>query len=143
MTPGQTLSQLRFRTRLRTWPGTANAVFDSVHVTHGATREAAEEFRVPLVLFEPGDDNADAQLPDRIELQVRARLVVAVAGDILGENALLGANRPDADFSEGNGLLEVDVELKAVLKTLLNLDGIRIVERKSGSQKPGVDASLG
>ena len=143
MNPLQTVKQIRFLARARQWGSSGNNVFGSVHVTHGAAKEATEEFRVPLWFISPGNEVADTQLPDLVLFNMRFRLVCAVVGDLLGENAIIGANIADLDKSEGKGTLVVEPELKAVIKQNQNQSGIKIVSFKVGGERVTVDDELG
>ncbi len=144
MMPRQVLMQLRYKLRSRVWSITSGTlVFGSVHVTHKPSKAAVEEFRTPLVLMRPGEEKPDPELPGKCLLEVEADLVVAVAGDKLGENALLSANVADRTKSEGRGILECEREFKAVCKELGDADGLRIIARRTAARRAAEVSGLG
>jgi len=136
--------QIRYKLRSRVWSITSGTtVFGSVHVTHKPSKAAVERFRTPLVLIRPGDDRADPELAGKLTLEAELDLVVAVAGDQMGENALLSANVADRTRSEGRGILEVERELKGVIKELGDVDGIRIISRRTAARRGAEVSGLG
>jgi hypothetical protein len=144
MMPRQALMQMRYRLRSRVWSITSGAtVFGSVHVTHKPSKAAVEEFRTPLVLMRPGDEKPDPELPGKCLLEVEADLVVAVAGDRLGENAILSGNVSDRTKSEGRGILEVEREFKGVLRQMGDQEGIRIIAARTAARRAAVVSGLG
>ncbi len=136
MNARQIFGQVRKRLRDRLWPGSANTVFGSVHVSQNPSAEdALIDMKLPMCFLSHNDEVPDPELVGYSRMDAQARLVVAVAGDIIGEAAVMGANRASQVLSEGAGILEVEAQLKDVIKELLNKDGIRIALRRGTADR--------
>ena len=136
----QILKQVRNRLRARVWDVVGGAVvFGSVHVSQAPTAEAVDGFRFPIALIRPGSEASNPQIPASITFVVEVEIVVAVAGDQLGEHALIGASRAGgATNSEGRGLFEVEEQVKNTLGQMQTAEGIRIVGFSAGADRAGV-----
>lgn len=102
----------------QTWTGGSNVVFPtgSVLITRGLNIEEALKsgVRTPFALIVPGAAQADPQHgedPNLMVGEVTIRIGVVIPGDAVGENPLMGANRPDTTKSEGAGLFQVQAEV--------------------------------
>lgn len=130
----QTLKQLEYLIRLRTWGGSGGTVFPSVRATSGILEDALRTERVPMVLIAPMEATTDPNGKSDdglIEQRVELTLIMMAPGDALGQKAMLGGNRNVTSaygqtVSEGRGLLECETELLAAVKSLNNLSGVRI-----------------
>lgn len=103
-----------------TWPASTNKVFGtgSVVVSRYIPEEVLRTMRVPIahvMLAEIASDPQFDEEPDLWRVRFIVRLYNAIPGDASGENAILGANRPDTTKSEGAGV----ISLEAVLYTAL------------------------
>lgn len=110
------LAQVKTQLLAQNWTGGSNKVFpsNSVAVSRHIPEEALRTMRVPIALIMPGAIRSDPQYneePDLLVVQVIIRVIHNVPGDAVGENPLMGANRPDTTKSEGAGLLEVMEEV--------------------------------
>ena len=110
------LAQVKTQLLAQNWTGGSNKVFatGSVLVSRHIPEAALRTMRVPLALIMPGTIRSDPQYneePDLFVVQVIVRVIHNVPGDAVGENPLMGANRPDVTKSEGAGILEVMEEV--------------------------------
>jgi len=124
----------------QTWTGGSNVVFGtgSVLITRGvdiadATKKQA--VRTPFALIVPGAGVADplwGEDPNLLVSQVVIRIGVLVPGDAVGENPLMGANRPDTTKSEGAGLYDVEQMLYTAVGKLNAQEGIILQFKNTG-----------
>lgn len=130
MNQWQALRQVRKRLRDRTWPSGGSKVFnESAVVTAGPTEEGFPVLPMPFALIRPGSGQADPDHREEPGLWVAdfsVILAVAVAGDAVGEHALLGAAREAETKSAGMGLLEVEEQLYGAIRELSANDGLSI-----------------
>lgn len=101
-------------------------------ITVAPSENAAGILVVPMALLRPDGATSDSghdEEPDLVEQIVGLRLAVAIPGDAIGENALIGANRVGQTDSRGRGLLEIEEEVFAAIERLNDIDGVRIQSR--------------
>lgn len=125
MNAWQISKELKSRLESDTWPGGV-AVFGGVRVVGASFDDVFRNFRTPAIAIKIGpsvaDDNAQGFLEQRIDIL----LIVAVAGDEIGENAVTGGNRTSGQTaSHGRGLLEVEEEIKSTVRAMIS-DGFRL-----------------
>lgn len=129
----QLLRRLKVGLQARRWGGSASGqpVFapHSVVLTVAPSAEGFEHLVRPAVMLAPLDANRDPEFREAGDLltqRISATLLVSVAGDDLGEFALMGGARQSAVQSAGRGLLEVEAELLAAIQSIGNGAGVTI-----------------
>lgn len=147
MTESQLLTAIKAELVAQLWTGGANVVFPTGCVAITADVELAMEsaiqtMRTPFVLLQPLGTTSDPEFdedPNFVALNLKARIVVMVPGDSVGENALMGANKTGGStVSEGRGIFEVEQELFNAIGRLNGLESIILQCR----QKGGVSAAI-
>lgn len=139
----QFAKQLRYLLRAHTWPG-GSVVFGSVHVTNGLPEEEYGLLRMPACLISIGDSDSDSEDPDYVKQNFIISYMAQVAGDLRGENPLLGANRPSGNTSSrGRGVLELDEEVSRLLRQVQETSGIKLLARRRSTPEVGKFADLG
>lgn len=147
MTESQLLTALKALLVAQTWTGGSNVVFPTGCVAISADVELAMEsalgtMRTPFVLLQPLGTTADPDYdedPNFVALSIKARIVVMVPGDAVGENALMGGNKTaGATYSEGRGIFEVEQELFNAIGSENGTEGIILQCR----HKSGVNAAI-
>ena len=134
-----------FKARLvaQTWTGSSNVVFPTgcVHVVPRIAeviQSALNTNRVPMALIETGPAESDPEHdeePDLIRFTFDTALVVAIPGDVVGENAMMGANKSGgATASQGRGIVELAQEFYNAVGKLNALESITIQVRQKGEQ---------
>lgn len=127
----------------QTWTGSANVVFPSgcvavVPSLADALPQALSTMRVPFCLIEPGAAESDPvhdEEPDFLRMSPNVLILTAVPGDVLGEGALIGANKTGGSTaSEGKGILELEQELYNAVGKLNALESITLQIRQKGQQ---------
>jgi hypothetical protein len=144
----QILRQVKYLLLSRNWSGSSNKLFasGSVLISAGLTDAAKPHIRVPFALISPEDASVDPSHrnePDLIQQSIRITICNAVPGDVLGENAIIGANIPDRTKSEGRGLLELEEEVFAAVQFLSTDNGVVIQHVATGAARPLIDPDLG
>jgi hypothetical protein len=116
-----------------TWPDSSTVVFDPASVrviAQGEEINALQEGLIPpLCIISPLSGDSDPEHREEPALILRTIDIVLVAvnqGDRVGENTIMGGNRPSGTQSQGRGLLELEVELFDAIKQLGVADGILI-----------------
>ncbi len=152
MNTWQLCNEIRNVLRDLVWTGSSNAVFgnESVVVTVAPEGEAGAALRYPAVLIRPLDaapDPEHSQLPDLIRQRLGLRILVAVAGDALGEVPLIGgfwnAGTAGAIQTDGRGLLELEEELYNAIEYLSSDDGIEVQFMAAGASQAVLLEDLG
>lgn len=139
----QLAKQLRYLLRAHTWPG-GSVVFGSVHVTNGLPEEEYGLLRMPACLLSIGDSESDGEDPDYVKQNFMISYMANVAGDMRGENPLLGANRPSGNTSSrGRGVLELDVEVSRLLRQVQETSGVKMLAKRRSTPEIGKFADLG
>lgn len=145
MNPWQISRQLKHLLLARKWPGVGGeTVLGAVRVTQALSENALKELRLPCALIRIGDSSADDENPGLLAQNFDITVVAAVAGDEVGERALIGANRPDAELSsKGRGLLEIEEQVLETVRQLLNINGIRVAERHRSDPAVAIVGDIG
>lgn len=150
MTRWGLITKLRTLLRARVWPGTSTKVFDkdAVRITCGPVKQALRSMVPPICLIKPGSSQADPQHGEEqslLQAEVHITLMVVVPGDEVGENALIGANINTPVDSQNRGLMDVEEQLLATIKTLNALDGEDVIIQSvySGQAESELDEELG
>lgn len=135
------LTAIKNKLIAQTWTGSSNVVFPtgSVLITRGLNIEEALKsgVRTPFALIVPGAAQADPQHgedPNLMVGEVTVRLGVVIPGDAVGENPLMGANRPDSTKSEGAGLFQVQVELFNAIGNLNTQNSVTLQFRNTADR---------
>lgn len=122
----------------QTWTGSSNKVFGggSVIITTYAELDAVLQYaQTPFAIIIPGDFPSDPEYgeePDFLIGTVTVRIGNIVKGETLGENPLMGANRPSSTKSEGAGLYQIEQEVYNALGRLNTNDSVNIQFRQMG-----------
>lgn len=130
MTDRQLYKQLQYLVLAEEWPSSSKKVFGtgSVKVTTGMEKKALKMLRHPWVIFRVGPADPDPDHGEETTLSrqtVEAVLAIRVTGDVMGQNAILGANR-QAGTSKGAGLLRIQGRLLSAIGRLGPQNGITI-----------------
>lgn len=142
MNPWQLAQQIKHELAQVAWPGGArDVVFGSrgVFVYAGAPPTDEEHPPgFPFALVTIGAGTPDADDPDLIEQTFSIVSAVEVAGDPLGENAVIGGSRTDYGRSAGAGVAEVAERVRSAVQSLTAYDGAAVVVSGSGTGAPTV-----
>lgn len=152
MTEAELLAALKTTAIAETWPSTSNVVFPtgSVHVT-GSIEDlfpsALKTQRVPILLIQPGETEADPQHdedPNFVRFAVRARMAQQILGDAVGENGVLGGYKVNGvSKSEGQGIYTLEQRLWDAIGKMNALEGIVLQNRfKSATQQGMVSPTM-
>lgn len=135
MNPWQLAQQLKHELATVTWEG-GSAVFGtrSVFVYAGAT-PTEEELPVafPFATITLGSATTDDDEPALSTQQMTVGVCVEVAGDPMGEFAIIGGARRDLGKSAGAGLAEVMERARYAIQRLTLYDGASIDVSSSGA----------
>lgn len=134
MNPWQLAQQIKHELTLAKWPsGSRGLVFGtSVYVYAGAPNAEDRPPAFPFALIAVDSGTPDADDPGLIEQQFSIATAVEVAGDPLGEFAVIGSSRADLGKSGGAGSAEVAVRVRETLQALTAYDGASIIVSGSG-----------
>lgn len=143
MNDWQIARQIKATLKARTWEGSGQVVFGSVHVTNGYREEAAKSFRFPIALIGVGNGANDEQIPGHEIKRISIVIATHVLGDMLGENSVIGANRQGTDRSQGRGILEVKEEVMSACQQMQEALNVRISFRATNSDVPASDETAG
>ena len=142
MNPWQMAQQLKHELAQVAWTeGARDVVFGSrgVFVYAGAPPTDEEHPPgFPFALVTIGAGSPDDDDPDLIEQTFSIVSAVEVAGDPLGENAVIGGSRSDYGKSAGAGVAEVSERVRAAVQSLTAYDGAAVVVSGSGTGAPSV-----
>jgi len=132
--PWQLAQQIKYELGLVKWSGGSKGfVFGtSVYVYAGAPNAEDRPPAFPFALVAVGSGTPDADDPDLIEQQFSIATAVEVAGDPLGELAVIGSSRADLGKSAGAGSAEVAERVRATWQALTTYDGASIAVSGSG-----------
>lgn len=139
MNPWQCFRQIQSTLRAEVWPGSATSVFptDSVLVSAAPSPGVFDTLIMPTAILRPLSVQADPehdQEPGLLVQQCGLTLAQIVAGDAVGEHALMGAIRQDDD-SAGRGLLELEARVLSAIEILNGLEGFSILNRFQSAPK--------
>ena len=135
MNPWQLAQQIKHELATVTWEG-GSVVFGprSVFIYAGAVPQEEElPAAFPFATVTLGSATADDDAPDYLQQQVTVGICVEVAGDPMGEFALIGGARPDMTKSAGAGLGEVLERAQFAVQKLNLFDGASISVSTSGA----------
>lgn len=146
MNPYQFALQIRHKLRAVVWPtGATDVVFgsqkaSSVHVFAGRPTEEQVPAGYPWCLVGIDAGTPDEDHPEFIEQGFTILSAVEVAGDPLGEFALIGGSVANLGKSVGRGILEVATLVRQAVENLTGIDGAKIM---LSSTSTGAPATLG
>lgn len=135
MNPWQLAQQLKHELATITWPS-GSVVFGSRSVFIYAGAVPSDEEMPPAFPFAAvsiGSGTSDDAHPDLITQTYTVGVCVEVAGDPLGEFAIIGSSRADLGKSAGAGVAEVTERARAAIQKLTIYDGASIVVSGSGT----------
>lgn len=141
MNPWQMAQQLRHELATVTWPDSTDVVFGehSVLVYAGALAEDQHPPAFPFALITIGAGTADPDDPDLIEQTFGVLIATEVAGDPMGEHAIIGGAR--ATGSRANaGIAEIAERVRYAIERLTFFSGGSVVVSGQGTGSP---ATLG
>ncbi len=141
MNPWQMAQQLKHELATVAWPDSTDVVFGehSVLVYAGALAEDQHPPAFPFALVTIGPGTADPDDPDLIEQTFNVLVAAEVAGDPMGEHAIIGGAR--AVGSRANaGIAEVAERVRAAIERLTFYSGGTVVVSGQGTGSP---AALG
>jgi hypothetical protein len=137
--PWQLAQQIKHKLQTVTWAtGSAQAVFGtrSVFVYGGAPQDEEIHPGFPFALVTMDAGTPDTDHPDLIEQQFTVVTCVEVAGDPMGEFAIIGSSRTDAGSSAGAGIAEVAERVRSAVQSLTGIDGASMVVSGQGVTAP-------
>lgn len=139
MNPFQLSQQLKFLLQTVTWAdGSEEVVFGQhgVAVFAGAVQEDNMPPGFPFALITIDNGTPDPDEPSLIKQGFSIAVAVEVAGDPLGEHAVIGSSRADIGKSAGAGLAEVAERVRFATQKLAVIDGASVVVSASGVSAP-------
>lgn len=140
MNPLQMALQIRHKLRTVAWAGGSQEVVfgtRSVFVFAGAPptdEQIPAGFPFALVSIDGGTPDEDA--PDLIEQQFTVVTAAEVAGDPLGEFAIIGGSTADLGHSAGRGVAEVAERVRSAVEDLVGVDGAKILLSATATGTP-------
>lgn len=140
MNPWQMAQQIKHKLATVTWAaGSQEVVFGSrsVFVYAGAPpndEELSPGFPFALVTIDSG--TPDDEHPDLIQQQFSIITAVEVAGDALGEHAVIGSSRANLGKSAGAGVAEVAERVRFALQQMTSYDGSHMLVNGTGTGAP-------
>lgn len=135
MNPWQMAQQIRYLLRKQRWQGgQGELVFgDAVNVFAGSTPDQeAIPHGFPFALIGIDTRSHDPDEPSLIQQEFSILVAAEVAGDHLGELAVIGGSRPEASSSAGAGIGEVVEQAHRAIQDLTGADGSRIMASATG-----------
>jgi len=138
--PWQIAQQIKHELSTLTWDGgSGEVVFGprSVFVYAGTAPDIEQHppgFPFALITIDAGTPDPDD--PDLIEQGLTIVTAVEVAGDPMGEFAVIGSSRPDLGKSTGAGVAEVAERVRYAIQRLTGYDGAAVVVSGSGTGAP-------
>lgn len=142
MSPSQLAQQIKFVLERATWPVEGGEVVfgdrGSVVVFAGAPTEEQIPAGLPFCLV--GFDNAafDPDDPDHITQQFTLTTAAEVAGDPMGEHALIGGSVQSLVASAGRGVAEVAEQVRRAVQDLTGADGAMVLLSGSATSAPSL-----
>lgn len=135
------LVEIQDELQAQNWGASSNRVFadDSVIISKGIDIQVIRTKRMPLAQIIPGPGRSDPQYgeePDLLVNQVSVRIFQIAPGDAIGENPLIGANRPNVNRSEGAGVYEIAEEVYNAIGRINTEEGLTIQNRRMGEGGP-------
>ena len=134
---------LQIRSKLRTvaWPtGATNVVFGTRRVVAFAGTPTEQQIPpgFPWCLVGVGTGEPDEDHPDFITQTFDIITGVEVAGDPMGEFAVIGGSVANLGKSVGRGITEVDERVRAAVQNLTGDDGAKILLSSTAIDTPAV-----
>lgn len=148
MTKRELLAAIKTALLAETWAGGSNPVWGTGSVTISKAPELKTFLnysRSPFAVIVPNDFKADPQWgeePDLLVGTVIIRIGTVIPGDAVGENPLMGANRPDSTKSEGAGLYQIEVELFDAVGKMNVENGIVMQYRSMGDSGAILESNM-
>lgn len=141
----QASRQIKFLLESAVWPDAPGGpVFASVKVTQGMGEDEGKAIlRFPMAFVSLQDGESDPVSPALKMQRWQVTAMVTNAGDIYGEDAIIGSHRSSQGYSEGRGLLEVEELLLDTLNLADQTNGINIVLVGSSSPEAVLDENYG
>jgi hypothetical protein len=134
--PWQLAQQIKFELGKAVWPtGLGKVVFGTRSVfvyTGGQPDENIHPPRFPFALVTLGTGSPDDDDPDLLVQNFTIIVAVEVAGDTLGEHAVIGGARADYGTSTGAGVAEIATVVRATVGNLSAYDGASTIVSGSG-----------
>ena len=141
MNPWQMAQQIRSELTTVAWPGgAADVVFGArgVKVFAGTPTEEQIPPGFPWALVGVGTATADEDHPELVTQQFDVLVGVEVAGDPMGEFALIGSSIGNVGKSVGRGWLEVVERAQSAVQKLTGADGAKILVSQTDVATPEV-----
>lgn len=129
MNPWQMALQIREELRTVTWPGgSTKLVFGTgVHVFAGTPTEDQIPARFPWALVGVDGGTADESHPEFLEQSFTILIAANVAGDAIGEQALVGGPTSELGISGGRGAMELAERARSAIQNLTGADGAKVM----------------
>jgi hypothetical protein len=120
-----------------TWPG-GSVVFGSEVFVYAGTQpdESALPAGFPFALVTINEGRPDPDDPDLILQDFTIVSVVNVAGDPLGEHAVIGGSLADDGKSEGRGSAEIAERVRSAVQRLTGFDGAPLIVSGTAATAP-------
>ena len=138
MNAWQMAQQIKRLLETLAWPtGDQDAVFGthgSVGVFAGAPTDEQIPPGFPWALVGIGPATPDQDHPDYLQQQISVAVAAEVAGDRMGEHAIIGGSAKNLGRSAGRGVAEIAYLVRERLQTLTGADGARLVVSHTSSQ---------
>jgi hypothetical protein len=141
MNPWQMAQQLKHELQTVTWGTSSNTVFGNygVFVYAGAPPSEQEHPPAfPFCLVTIGTATPDEDHPELLTQTFTVVVAVEVAGDPLGEQAVIGGARASQVGSSGAGIAQVAERVRFAIQNLTTYDGASIIVSGSGVGSPSV-----
>lgn len=129
--------QLKFLLTRVAWPNGSVVFGREVYVYAGTQPDdSALPAGFPFALVTINDGKPDPDDPDLIAQDFTMVTVVNVAGDPLGEFAIIGGSIADAGKSAGRGSAEVAERMRSAVQRLTGFDGAPLIVSGAGAVAP-------
>ena len=142
MNPNQFAQQIKHELQQVRWPaGSQDLVFGahgSVLVFAGQLTEDEMPAGLPLAVVRVDAGKFDEDDPGLLTQAFAVLIAAEVAGDKMGEHALIGGAAADVGRSAGHGVLEVAARARAAVQSLTGVDGAAILLSSDGTASPSL-----
>lgn len=141
MNPNQMAQQLKHELEQIKWPGGSKAVVfgpRNVFVFAGSVDENSTPPGFPFALVTIDDGDEDDDHPELLTQQFTIAVAAMVAGDPMGEWAIIGGARKDVGKSGGAGVAEISSRARLAVQNLTGVDGVPLVASASSIATPGL-----
>ncbi len=138
MNPWQMAQQLKHLLEQARWPtGSGDLIFGSatqrIAVFSGTPTDRQIPPAFPWCLIEIAEAEADEDSPDLLTQTFRLIVAAEVAGDRMGEAAVIGGAAPNLGKSAGRGVTELASEVRRTVGSLTGMDGARVIVSAASS----------